>query len=253
MKRVALICLFVVASFITFSWTVFLSKGFISVSANATPIVADPTEEESWIWLDLPPDATQLDHGKEVYRLVCSPCHAYDGTGLTDEWRSTWNPEDQNCWQSKCHATNHPPDGFFLPYSPPIVGAIIPAMFETAYDLYLYNHEEMPWHNVHSLTEKESWAVTAYVLELNGFDPGSRLDAETAVNLRLRPVESAPVENPEKADEFAPDLNRDRGTETISEPRYPDRRWLLMGGIGAALLGVLLMVVLLLWRNRRTR
>jgi hypothetical protein len=126
-------------------------------------------------------------------------------------------------------------------------------MFETAYDLYLYNHEEMPWHNVHSLTDKESWAVTAYVLDLNGFDPGSQLDAETAVNLRLRPVGSAPGESPDKADEFTQDSNRDGEMEAISKPRNPVRGWLLIGGIGATLLGLLSMIVLLLLRNRQTK
>jgi len=46
---------------------------------------AMPPTPESWITVDLPEDATQLQYGAEVYRLVCSACHAYDGTGLTDE------------------------------------------------------------------------------------------------------------------------------------------------------------------------
>ena len=85
-----------------------------------------------WVIIDLPADATQLERGKEAYRLVCSACHAYDGSGLTDEWRATWNVEDQNCWQSKCHGYNHPEDGFYLPDSPPVVGSFVPQLFPTA-------------------------------------------------------------------------------------------------------------------------
>lgn len=145
-----------------------------------------PFAEPSWIKLNLPEYASQLERGAEIYRLVCSACHAYDGTGLTDEWRATWTEDAQNCWQSKCHGENHPPDGFFLPHSPAVVGPIIPALFDTAYDLYQYNQYYMPWQNPNSLTEDEAWAVTAYVLELNQFDPGPFLDAEGAKKILLR-------------------------------------------------------------------
>lgn len=186
-KLPALLTLLTVPVLLGLPWAADIAAGAAPGPASPTPAATEPSEEQSWIWLDLPPDATQLDHGKEVYRLVCSSCHAYDGTGLTDEWRATWNPQDQDCWQSKCHGFNHPSDGFFLPHSPPVVGPVIPAMFETAYDLYSYDHGEMPWHNPHSLTTKEAWAVTAYLLYLNGIDPGSHLDAETAAQIRLRP------------------------------------------------------------------
>lgn len=171
-------------------WTVGAASSATPLRPQATPVATEtPEDQESWIWLDLPPDATQLDHGKEVYRLVCSACHAYDGTGLTDEWRATWNPDDQNCWQSKCHASNHPPDGFYLPQAPAIVGPVIPALFETADDLHEYIDQNMPWQNPGSLTDEEVWAVTAYVLELNDIDPGPNLNQETAIQMRLRPVE----------------------------------------------------------------
>jgi mono/diheme cytochrome c family protein len=188
------------------TWYVSQSAGSVrssSIQTNTDPTPMAPAMQptsESWITVDIPEDATQLQYGAEVYRLVCSACHAYDGTGLTDEWRATWGPEDQNCWQSKCHATNHPSDGFYLPYSPPIVGPIIPALFETAYDLYEYTYHQMPWHNPDSMTEEEAWAVTAYVLALNEIDPGPFLDAASASNIRFRPaepaVEATPTEEP---------------------------------------------------------
>jgi mono/diheme cytochrome c family protein len=178
----------------------------VSLQTNTDPTPGAPAMQstsESWITVDLPEDATQLQYGAEVYRLVCSACHAYDGTGLTDEWRATWGPDDQNCWQSKCHAENHPSDGFYLPNSPAIVGPIIPALFETAYDLFEYNYHQMPWHNPDSMTEEEAWAVTAYVLALNEIDPGPFLDSESASNIRFRPAEPAvdatPTEEPAPA------------------------------------------------------
>ncbi|HET6846575.1 MAG TPA: c-type cytochrome [Anaerolineales bacterium] len=145
-----------------------------------------PLNKDSWILVDLPPDATQLQHGAEIYRLVCSACHAYSGEGLTDAWRATWDPKDQNCWQSKCHGPNHPPDGFVLPIAPAIVGREAIAPFKTAADLRDYIQATMPWHNPNSLTDEEGWAVTAYVLKLNRMNPPT-LSAENASQVLLHP------------------------------------------------------------------
>lgn len=143
------------------------------------------SDEDSWIIVDLPPDASQLEYGAELYRLVCKACHGDKGQGLTDDWRAQWAPDDQNCWQSKCHAANHPPDGFYMPIAPAVVGPPL-QMFATAQDLYNYIHANMPWHNRGSMTEKESWSVTAYILKINNVDPGPVLSSETASQIELR-------------------------------------------------------------------
>lgn len=157
------------------------------------------SNEGSWVIVDLPPDATQLEYGAEVYRLVCKACHGDKGQGLTDDWRAQWAPKDQNCWQSKCHASNHPPDGFYMPIAPAVVGPPV-QMFATAQDLYNYIHVSMPWHDRGSMTEKESWSVTAYILKINGVDPGPFLSSETASQIELRgtnPTDSSSSNIPE--------------------------------------------------------
>lgn len=154
------------------------------ITATSTPAMP-PASPDSWIIVDLPPDATQLEYGTEVYRLVCKACHGDKGQGLTDDWRAQWAPQDQNCWQSKCHALNHPPDGFYMPISPAVVGPPL-QIFDTALDLYNYIHNNMPWHDRGSMTEKESWSVTAYILKINDIDPGPELNAETAAGILLR-------------------------------------------------------------------
>jgi mono/diheme cytochrome c family protein len=151
-----------------------------------TPPVSMPPMQESWLLINLPPNATQLERGEEVYRLVCKACHGDKGQGLTDEWRSTWAPEDQNCWKSKCHAANHPPDGFSMPPTvPAVVGTRAMARFYTGLDLQKYIAQYMPWYSPGRLSEEQSWQVTAYVLRLNSIDPGSQLDAATAAQIRL--------------------------------------------------------------------
>ena len=153
-------------------------------TSTSAPTIMAPNQD-SWILVDLPPDATQLQHGAEIYRLVCSACHAYSGEGLTDAWRSTWAAEDQNCWQSKCHALNHPPDGFVLPIAPAVVGSEALAPFDTAADLHAYIQARMPWQDPNSMTEAEGWAVTAYIIKLNRMNPGPELKVANAAQFRL--------------------------------------------------------------------
>ena len=164
-----------------------------SAPSSATPSPAAPTlvptrmpiSTHQWILVDVPPNASQLQYGAELYRLVCQDCHGDRGQGLTAEWRSTWAPADQNCWQSKCHAANHPPEGFILPVAPPVVGPATLARFATALDLHDFIQNTMPWYRPGSLTEKDSWAATAHILDMNQIQPGPNLDAGTASQLRL--------------------------------------------------------------------
>ena len=182
---------FIVAILITLGITSWISPGAIVPLQQATPtspVVNMSPTEDSWIIVDLPANATQLEYGTEVYRLVCKACHGDKGQGLTDDWRAQWAPEDQNCWQSKCHALNHPPDGFYMPQVPKVLGQPIRG-FNTAMNLYTYIHNYMPWHDRGSMTQKESWSVTAYILKINGVDPGPELNAETAANIDLSVID----------------------------------------------------------------
>jgi len=149
----------------------------------ATPVKSG----DSWLLLDLPEDATQLEKGAEIWRLVCQDCHGDKGQGLTKEWIAQWDPSDQNCWQAKCHANNHPPEGFVLPhYVPPLVGSTGLGQFQTASDLQAYMRDKMPWHKPGSLQEDEYWDLAAFVLDMNGIGPlPAQLDADQAASILL--------------------------------------------------------------------
>jgi hypothetical protein len=119
------------------------------------------------------PRLEQLQAGWEVYRLWCSACHAYSGEGLTPAWISTWGPDDQNCWQSKCHALNHPDDGFFLPhFIPAIVGKGVLDRFGDGPTLYGYVSTLMPYQEPGVLSQEQYYAALAQVLNMNGIDYG---------------------------------------------------------------------------------
>ena len=186
--------LLALAGFVTATFAV--SGEPVSAQQTSTTPTPQPTRRmpgnvgtgENWIILDLPPDAAQIDYGREIYRLVCSACHGDIGQGLTPEWRSTWAPEDQNCWQSKCHAPNHPPEGFTFPVAPAINNLTQQSKFATALQLQAYIHAAMPWYKPGGLTDERAWQVTAYVLKLNQIDAGPVLNADTAARIRLAPV-----------------------------------------------------------------
>jgi mono/diheme cytochrome c family protein len=141
-----------------------------------TPTPTAPTvAKESWLILpSMPADATAADIGAEIYTLVCRDCHGDRGQGLTDAFRATWAPKDQNCWQSKCHAPNHPPEGFELPrYVPAIIGAHTLTRFRSAAELETYISTNMPWHNPGALTAAEYQQLTAYILRESKAQAGS--------------------------------------------------------------------------------
>ena len=174
-----------------------MTNGEAASSAPPSAVMVMPTPE-SWLLLPtLPISATQADVGANVYRLVCQACHGDQGQGLTDAWRATWAPSDQNCWQSKCHASNHPPEGFELPHwAPPIIGQGMLARFQTAEDLHAFLKERMPWHAPGSLPDENYWQLTAYLARANGlFDDKTVLAANNAANVRFWPEQPAsPIE-----------------------------------------------------------
>lgn len=121
----------------------------------------------------MPEHPTQADLGANTYYLYCMACHGDRGQGLTAEWRSAWSVGDQNCWQSKCHAANHPPEGFRLPYTvPPVIGNGILNGFGTAENLHRFISTRMPWHMPGSLKDDQYWQLTAFLARANNLLPG---------------------------------------------------------------------------------
>jgi hypothetical protein len=171
--------------------------GIVRPLSTPTPLISPQeaaaitaAEQDSWVFVNEDfANASQLEKGAEVYRLVCNACHGDVGQGLTQDWLEKWDPEDRNCWQSKCHGKIRPPDGFELPrFVPPVKGPKILAMFDTALDLYQYNKATMPWHAPGTMRDEEYWQVTAFMVEMNGVDLGGTILGETtAAQVSLKP------------------------------------------------------------------
>ena len=145
------------------------------------PVVIDPRMDRPIV-----PDNPRLaEKGALIYWQFCLACHGDKGQGLTDEFRVMAYSEDMNCWQSKCHASNHPPEGFEIPHViPPVVGTNTLKRFVTARDLYQYILASMPWYKsyrIFNLPPEDYWAVTAYLLRENGvLSPTADLDPKEA-------------------------------------------------------------------------
>ena len=117
-------------------------------------------------------NSSQVDKGAIINWLMCNPCHGDVGQGLTAEYRANWPPEDRNCWQSKCHAANHPPDGFQFPQTvPALIGPTALTRYATAAELQQVIATRMPWYNPRLLSAEDDWDVTAYLLRTNGVLP----------------------------------------------------------------------------------
>jgi len=122
----------------------------------------------------LPASPSQADYGAQVYWLACLPCHGDRGQGLTDEFRTTYPLEDRNCWNSGCHGTRPYEDGFTLPEKvPALVGPGTLQKFPNAANLRGYIFATMPFWKPSSLTEEETWQVTAFLLRQNGLWQGT--------------------------------------------------------------------------------
>lgn len=161
-----------------------------TASPPATPVLADSQVMPSSISerlarpiLSSLQNPTQVDRGALVYWGICMACHGDRGQGLTDEWRAVYGP-DMNCWTSKCHGPDHPPDGFYMPRNliiPPVIGPGTLARFTSAQDLHNFISASMPWWNPGSLSKDQAWSVTAYLLQKNGKLPtGVVLSASNA-------------------------------------------------------------------------
>lgn len=148
-----------------------LLKPFSAVAQTPPPPVVMPT-----IGILTPPPTvyppTQADQGAQVYFYICLVCHGDQGQGL-DAWRKELQPPDNNCWQSKCHAPNHIDESFTFPKQvPPLKDPGLLLKFGNAAALHAFIKGNMPWQQPGYLTDAEYWQLTAFLMRLNGDDPG---------------------------------------------------------------------------------
>ncbi len=192
---------FIATGILTFA---FLASNFTGTSTalqqpTSTPAISiTPTFDSSR--LTQPPTVyppAQADTGGQIYWGMCMSCHGDKGQGLTEDWKNSFPPEEKNCWDSGCHASDAPANSFVIPQTgiPALAGAGALARFSNSFELYRHIHENMPFGRAGSLTSQEAWSLTAYILRMNdreakGFTLDETSGAAISVHHKVTPPES---------------------------------------------------------------
>lgn len=130
---------------------------------------------------------TQADNGAQLFWLYCQPCHGDQGQGLTDEWRSQYPEDHQNCWLGGCHGKSPYPEGFALPPTvPAVIGDGTLFRFGTVGQVFEYIRAKMPFEHPGVLTDEEYLAIAAFLARAHGVGDGSPLTVENIQQVRLR-------------------------------------------------------------------
>jgi mono/diheme cytochrome c family protein len=131
---------------------------------------ATPAEIAGWnIDVDrygdnLPPGSGSVSHGHEIFDQQCAACHGEKGEGSVG---------DQLVGGQGTLATPKPVRtvGSYWPYAP---------------TLFDYIRRAMPQNAPESLSNEDVYAVSAYILNLNGLlPPGATLDARTLAAIKM--------------------------------------------------------------------
>lgn len=178
------------AILLTFLLTGLMSVYFLPVQAqSATP----PPTYDPFIETPLPPNPTELELGQNLYWHWCMPCHGEHGQGLTDEFRSKWESDHQNCWDRGCHAGHEGDMGFPIPtVVPAIVEPMQLAQFSSLQSLTEYFHATHPPQRPGILEINEYHAIAVYVFSMNRRTLDDAPLTETPTPASLTPTPSLP-------------------------------------------------------------
>lgn len=149
-----------------------LSGALLITVAPAQEFGRPATPDEIGLWdidvrpegIGLPEGSGTVAHGKEVYQIWCAGCHGPNGQG---------GIKDRLVGGQGSLATNSPVKtiGSFWPY---------------ATTLFDYIRRAMPYPLPGSLSAADTYAVTAYLLNLNGLLPASgQLDKQTLPKVKM--------------------------------------------------------------------
>lgn len=153
--------------------TTLVAAGAVYAGQPASPRLGKPVAAEivaKWnttIFPDgrgLPPGKGTAKEGRAVYDAKCSNCHGPEGRGETAEELV----------------------GTEIPLNEPDTSQTIGSYWPYAPTLFDYTRRAMPMDKPGSLTADEVYAVSAYLLQLNGIvDEADEMNAATLAKIRM--------------------------------------------------------------------
>jgi hypothetical protein len=131
---------------------------FVSPTPTYDPLAEPP----------FPENPTEYELGRNLYWHWCMTCHGDVGQGLTDEFRSIWVEDHQNCWGRGCHA-GHPGDfGFPIPtVVPALVNDAHLKQFACIQELSAFLKATHPPQSPGILKDEEYHAIALFVFSMN--------------------------------------------------------------------------------------
>ncbi|MFT3894707.1 MAG: cytochrome b N-terminal domain-containing protein [Anaerolineales bacterium] len=165
---------FIIIGLLAFGVMFLVFQSVLAATTGPTAaVISQPTPTFDINRLAQPPTVTppaQADNGTQIYWGMCMSCHGDHGQGLTEEWRDSFGAKESDCWQSGCHGSDASKNSFVIPETgvPALVGMGKLARFENAYELFTYIQQNMPYFRTGGLSTEDAWALTAYLLRLNG-------------------------------------------------------------------------------------
>jgi cytochrome c len=139
--------------------TTIAQQDVVSATPTYDPLVEPP----------LPENPTEYELGRNLYWHWCMTCHGDKGQGLTDEFRSIWDKDHQNCWGRGCHAGHNNDMGFPIPtVVPALVSDSHLAQFASVQALSDFLKATHPPQSPGILKDEEYRAIAIFVFTMNG-------------------------------------------------------------------------------------
>ena len=177
----------------------------------------------------LPDNPSDDELGHNWYWHNCMTCHGDVGQGLTDEFRTIWPEDHQNCWAHGCHGGRNDDEGFPIPtVVPALVHEGKLAQFPSLQAFEEFLKSTHPPQDPGGLDDEQYRAIARYVFSMNN-----------------RPLDKAiPMPTPTTTPASTPTPELAQAKDTSSQPTI-----IIYIGLGI----VLIFVVIWSVRNRFPR
>ncbi|MCP4140934.1 MAG: hypothetical protein GY755_11720 [Chloroflexi bacterium] len=171
-----------------FSLVLLMLLSFLFIAGNSSPTVyarhvASPTPNfDPLVEPYLPKDPSEYELGRYWYWYHCMTCHGNVGQGLTDEFRTFWPEDHQNCWAKGCHGGQRDDPGFPIPtFVPPLVSDSQLLQFSSFQSFYDYLKSTHPPQDPGALKDEEYRTIALYVFNMNNRVPEFSTPTSTMV------------------------------------------------------------------------